>query len=558
MSDNGWRLIFETEREILKRRLDGWLGRRSDRSGVPDRIAQERLRERLQPRRRRRRRRLGAMVGWPISVLLHLVLVALALPHIFPDPPVEEPDPPIRIRFVSLERPPIAEVEAPPVRTPIPDPPPDPSLAIPNPEPPPEVPVEEKVETTDPAEEDVPESADPPAIAADAPSPLGLGPGAERRGRSPLGARYGERVEALRIYGGGAETEAVVRRGLEWLARHQDPDGSWDPHGYTRHCRPGISCPGTGFPEYRTGVTGLALLAFLGAGIDHRDPGPFRGTVARAVEWLITSQDEGGCFGPREGQFLYNHGIAALAIAEAAALTRDPELLASCARAVRFIETTQQAGGGWDYTAARTNRNDLSISGWQVMALHSAAEAGVVVSPRTLDRLEAYLRRAIRGDGSAIYADRGTGAGRGGVGVAATGLLSKLYLGWSPRSLESQRAAVRLVRQSPDPDGRADWERTNQSLYYWYTATLALFHVGGEPWEAWNLFLQRSVISLQHEEGEREGSFDPDPNWIGAAGGRITSTALGVLTFEVYYRYTPLYRRLGLAPNPKGGEADER
>ena len=105
---------------------------------------------------------------------------------------------------------------------------------------------------------------------------------------------------------------------------------------------------------------------------------------------------------------------------------------------------------------------------------------------------------------------------------------------------------MRLVREGPDPDARVDWDETFQSTYYWYYATLALFHVGGEPWEAWNLYLKRTVLPLQHRHGELDGSFDPDPNWLGAAGGRVMSTAFGVLMFEVYYRYTPLYRKLGI------------
>jgi len=553
VSDDGWRLIFETEREILHRRLERWIGERDGEPRAPEGEGAPTRRSR--PERRRRRVRTGAIIGWTLSLSLHAILAAMLLPHLLREPPPEPEAPPLHIRFVSRESL-SPKIEAPPA----------PAIEVPPAPPPPEPATESPPEMEDPSRTESPELAAEREASAESepreprateiPAPFGLAPGAERGGRSALGARYGERAEALRVYGGGAETELVVRRGLEWLSRHQDPDGSWDPHGFSRHCRPGISCTGGGFPEYRTGVTGLALLAFLGAGIDHREEGPGRRTVAGAIEWLLAQQDEEGCFGPRDGQYLYDHGIATLAIAEGAALTRDPELFAAAARGVRFIEAAQQAGGGWDYTNIRTNRNDLSVSGWQVMALHSAAEAGIPVSATTLSRLETYLRQAVRADGSAIYADRGTGAGRGGVSIAAVGLLSKLYLGWSPRSSETQRAAVRIVRQGPDPGARADWDRTYQSLYYWYTATLALFHVGGEPWEAWNLYLQRSVLPLQHREGELEGSFDPDPNWIGAAGGRVTSTALGILTFEVYYRYTPLFRQLGLSPGAGRGETD--
>lgn len=551
MSDDGWRLIFETEREILRRRLERWIGEPGGAGGTGEPPEEPRTARRSPPRRSRTR----ALIGWSASILLHLIVASVALPHLFREAPPEEPERPLHVRFVSRES--LRPATAPPAETPpVQVPPAEPEEVPERAELPPGI-VAEAAEPAPAAVSEAPPSPVPPTE-VEAPSPLGLGPGGERGGRSAIGARYGERSEALRVYGGGSETEAVVRRGLAWLGRHQDPDGSWDPHGFSRHCRPGLSCTGAGFAEYRTGVTALALLAFLGAGIDHRTESPERGTVAGAIGWLLAHQEESGCFGPQDEQYLYDHGIATLAIAEAAALTGDPELIAATLRGVRYIERSQQAGGGWDYTAVRTNRNDLSVTGWQVMALHSAADAGIPISAGVLGRLETFLRNAIRADGSAVYADRGTGAGRGGISIAAVGLLSKLYLGWSPRSPEAQRAAVRLVRQGPDPDARADWDRSYQSLYYWYTATLALFHVGGEPWEAWNVYLQRTVLPLQRRDGELEGSFDPDPNWIGAAGGRVTSTAFGVLTFEVYYRYTPLFRKLGLSPGVGRGGTDGR
>ena len=40
------------------------------------------------------------------------------------------------------------------------------------------------------------------------------------------------------------------------------------------------------------------------------------------------------------------------------------------------------------------------------------------------------------------------------------------------------------------------------------------------------------------DDGCERGSWDPNSKW-GRQGGRIYSTALAILTLEVYYRYTP-------------------
>ena len=89
-----------------------------------------------------------------------------------------------------------------------------------------------------------------------------------------------------------------------------------------------------------------------------------------------------------------------------------------------------------------------------------------------------------------------------------------------------QAGAAYLSKHLPEIGSPRNPKR---DTYYWYYATLSLFHVGGEHWEAWNTYLQRTVLPLQRQDGHAKGSWDPDPNWIGAAGGRVSTTAMGVL-----------------------------
>jgi hypothetical protein len=85
-------------------------------------------------------------------------------------------------------------------------------------------------------------------------------------------------------------------------------------------------------------------------------------------------------------------------------------------------------------------------------------------------------------------------------------------------------------------------ENTGQGLrgrpdyYLWYNGTLAMFHAGGDDWKRWNRVVRDRVISLQKHEGCERGSWPPDSRW-GGSGGRIYTTALAVLTLEVYYRF---------------------
>ncbi|MGE4620325.1 MAG: prenyltransferase/squalene oxidase repeat-containing protein [Planctomycetota bacterium] len=466
------------------------------------------------------------------STILHGSLLLILVPFLFPD---ADPPPPLKTVVIRWE----AKKQEVPVE------------AKPDPEP-----LQNK--ESEPVEITEPETVKEPQTNSDAGEELvndvaGLGASEGTQGNSRQGTA---RSSAIRIHGGNPDTEGAVKAGLLWLIRHQDSDGSWSPDQFDRHClESDATCNGAGYPEHRAGITAIVLLALLGDGhLPQESDDPFAVSCQRALQWLLDHTDKDGCIRSNTetgSRNLYDHGIATFALCEAAQLTQNPSLIESARRAIRFLESSQQPGGGWDYTPAPSLRNDLSITGWQVLALHAGIEAGILPNPKTIASLERYLRRAIDETGHAVYADRGRGRGRKGFGIDAVGLISRLSLGHSPVSSESLACADRLAAHPPQPETRAQWDQYPQSMYYWYTATLALFHVGGTPWKKWNQQLQQQILPLQIQQGESSGSWDPDPNWIGAAGGRVAQTALGVLTFETYFRYTPLYQRLGIARNQR-------
>ena len=78
----------------------------------------------------------------------------------------------------------------------------------------------------------------------------------------------GIRKNLLRAGGGNAASEQAVANALNWLAEHQNRDGSW-----SFNHSPGDNCSNFLNPgSYRTkmGATGLALFPFLGAGHTHQ------------------------------------------------------------------------------------------------------------------------------------------------------------------------------------------------------------------------------------------------------------------------------------------------
>jgi hypothetical protein len=81
------------------------------------------------------------------------------------------------------------------------------------------------------------------------------------------------------------------------------------------------------------------------------------------------------------------------------------------------------------------------------------------------------------------------------------------------------------------------------NLYFWYYASLAMFRAGGEDWATWNTAMKEVLVDAQG----RDGSWRPISPYAERAmdtpEDRCYTTAMCVLTLEVYYRYfTPLLK----------------
>jgi hypothetical protein len=369
---------------------------------------------------------------------------------------------------------------------------------------------------------------------------IGIGPGGG--GGGPSGAFQRRRIRAE----GGAMTERAVDDALEWLKNHQSPEGYWDCDNFPNNNVMGAStADGPGYALNDPGVTGLALLAFLGAGQTNRS-GTYAKTVARGLRYLKQVQDPEGCFGPRTGsKFIYNHACAALAMVEAYGMTGSPLFKQSAQSAIDFIEKSRNPYLAWRY-GVKPQDNDTSVTGWMVMVLKSAKLChGLDVPQGALDGSRAWIEKATEPEyGKVGYTGRGTGPARPqdimdrfpaekSEALTAVGVLSRIFLGEDPRRSEAIRKGVDLcVSVLPE------WDEAGGAvdMYYWYYGSLALFQVGGEPWKAWNTAMKSAIVDHQRKDGDFKGSWDPVGPW-GREGGRVYSTALCTLCLEVYYRY---------------------
>ncbi len=311
--------------------------------------------------------------------------------------------------------------------------------------------------------------------------------------------------------------KSAVERALQWLAAHQDADaGSWDADGFMKHDPKEDRCDGKGAADKDVAVTGLATIAFLGAGYLDRgaaDVNPYAATVRAGLAFLTGSQKDDGTFGTGS---LRDDAIATVAISEGYALTKNPRYRLPAERAVAALVRQQAAGAGW--------KDDAVLTAWCVSAVASARGAG-------LDVPEASLRDALTWVGTATDGATGrVGQEQQTERATAAALLARMLCGQGPRAADAIPKGIALCVAKPPvwnvEEGAIDME-------YWRFGTLALYLAGGNDWRAWSGAMKAAIVDRQQAAGSRAGSWDP----VGVEGGRVEATALMTMSLEVYYRH---------------------
>lgn len=382
------------------------------------------------------------------------------------------------------------------------------------------------------------------------PSAIGLDPlrrGAENDLLAKAGTIAGDalsgrgkaaRNQMVNRYGGTPASEASVNMALKWLAKHRLGDGGWALQ-LTAVPECSGKCGGSArLMGGRIAATGLALLPFLGAGQTHRE-GEYRGVVKEGLFFLTRQMKNtplGGALNEPGGR-MYSHGIAAIALCEAYAMTGDKALHAPAQRAVDFICHVQDpVGGGWRYEPFQPG--DTSVVGWQVMALKSALFAQLSMPAAVLRKASAFLD-SVQSEQGAMYGytfpigTRNEGPGDG-TATTAIGLLCRMHMGWS-KDTPALVHGVELLSQANPTAG---------NLYFNYYATQVFRHWEGPEWKRWNERMRDQLVASQSLKGHERGSwYLIDRDFGAVVGGRLYCTAMAAMTLEVYYRHMPIYSK---------------
>jgi hypothetical protein len=316
------------------------------------------------------------------------------------------------------------------------------------------------------------------------------------------------------------KSDAALKRALDYLKSAQKPDGAWESGSFGK----------------ATSITSLSVMAFLAAGHLPGEPGPYSDSLRKGIRYVLDNQKPNGLLvsntshGP-----MYCHGISTLMLAEVVGMIPDPamasEARVALAKAVDVIVRAQAVrknpdnAGGWRYQTSSPD-SDLSVTGWQVMALRAAKSAGCAVSSEPIDQAIAYIKKcAFKSGGFGYQPGQGPNNPRTGTGILA------LEICGDHLSAEAIAGADYLVKHPPR------WS-SEYFFYEVYYCPQAMFQVGDKYFQ--NYYPKLVDILLQHQ--------DKDGSWLSGdgndrTGGRNYCTAIAALALAVEYRYLPIYQR---------------
>ena len=352
-----------------------------------------------------------------------------------------------------------------------------------------------------------------------------------------------------------AEWEAVdkaVERGLAWLAKQQQPDGSFPT-----------------LPWGQPGVTALCELAFLSHG-HLPEEGEYGDRLSRAVDYVAGCQKENGLVAlvaprgatiSRNVQHIdgstasYNHAIASLALTEnysmgGAEVAKQLDPVISKAIAVtlemqKWQKRRKVDEGGWRYVHVFSNDDfdsDLSATGWYLMFLRSAKNAGFDVPQEPIDEAVGYVRRCFQ-PSYGTFQLMATESNRRSRGMAGAGILALAHAGLHDAP-ETKLAGEWILKyrftqyNEQERFGKVGWV-DDRYHYGAFNCCQAMYQLGGNYWREFFPPLARTLIANQLPDGSWQAeSHDDDRQY-----GKAYTTALVLLSLGAPNQLIPIFQR---------------
>lgn len=336
---------------------------------------------------------------------------------------------------------------------------------------------------------------------------------------APLRAGELSDEEILRVLSTETPRDKAIQDGLAWIRTQQRDNGALTDDSLD------------------TTMTSFGLMAHLSAGVAYDDP-EHGEWMRKSLRFVLGRQSPSGYFGELDRSRMYGHGITTLMLGESIGMIRDPileeQVRQSLVRAVAvtvnaaLVKKSEQHAGGWRYKPDDT-QSDLSLSGWQVMALHAAQQVGIPVPEEVIQNALDYARRMTNLEtGEVGYQDNR----REYPALRGLALMCFAIAG------ESESPVVTLIADRI-VNNPIKW-RGNRFFYRAYYDAVGMARTRGDLWEDYGERLEDILIENQREDGAWPS---PPGGNEGSRHGTIYVTSMAVLTLTVNRHLLPVYQR---------------
>ena len=347
--------------------------------------------------------------------------------------------------------------------------------------------------------------------------------------------------------------DGSIERSLEYLAAAQQRNGSFPTQN-------------NGQP----GVTSLCVMAFVAQG-HMPGEGPYGEQLDLALRFIVNCQKKNGLLAlvmpngerisrnidhDRGSAAVYNHALSSLLLTEVFAmgggdLEKNQEAIELALRATLEMQTWPKRNksdeGGWRYVDDFPNRgnfdSDLSVTGWQLMFLRSAKNAGFDVPQQPIADAVGYVQRCFQTKYNTFTHLATSQYDRRSRGMAGAGILAMAHAGLHD-SKEARASGKWLLEQ-----GFANY---NESRYYtrtdWaddryhygvFCSCQAMYQLGGDYWAQFFPPVAKVILDNQNPDG----SWDPEDHMFDRAYGSCYTTSLMALTLGAPNQLLPIFQR---------------
>lgn len=312
------------------------------------------------------------------------------------------------------------------------------------------------------------------------------------------------------------KTVQSIRKGLDYLAQQQAPDGSW------RSSQDGSTYP--------VAMSALAGMAFLANG-NTSTRGPYADQVRKATRYILGQAHENGLIaeGHEAGHPMYGHGFSLLFLSSAYGGETNETVRKKMAEVIQKGIVLTSAGqsplGGWTYYPGGGDEGSVTVT--QMQGLRAAHNAGFTVPKGTIEKAIRYLEICKTSQGGIQYSYYSGGDTRLPITAAAICCL------YSAGEYESPLAESCLKYVLGQFKSSGKQFQSGHDFYTNVYAAQAFYQAGDEYWDAYFPPARDRYIQQQQADG----------HWDGDGIGPVFGTSLACVILQLPYKFLPVYQR---------------